>query len=365
MRIVILANSDVGLVRFRKELVEMLCKEHELYIVLPRGELIEQLEALGGKFIPFEFNRRGLSPTVDLAQFRRYMALLKKLKPDVVLTYTIKPNIYGGMACQLRRIPYIANITGLGSAIENGGLLRLFSVALYKVGLRKASCVFFQNSSNLRLFVDGGIVRRRTRLVPGSGVNLAAHVPVPYPDDEGTRFLFVGRVMKEKGIEELLCAIRQLHKIRDDTTLDVVGPCEEDYMARLQDAMSEGAIRYHGMQADVRPFYAACHCVVLPSYHEGMANVILEASATARVVIASRVPGCQEAFDEGVTGFGCEARDAESLRQAMQRFIDLPRSAREGMGLAARQKIEREFDRNIVLNAYREEIENAFASVGN
>ena len=257
----------------------------------------------------------------------------------------------------MTRVSYIANVTGLGTTIENGGLLSFISTTLYKTGLKKANCVFFQNKDNRKLFIDKGIVKGKTRLLPGSGVNLETHNIEPYPDDkDGIRFLFVGRIMKDKGIEELLSAIKDIHLERKDVIVDIVGWSDEDYAVALKEAEESGTICFHGLQSDVHPFYTACHCAVLPSYHEGTANVMLEASSTGRPVITTRVPGCQETFDEGVTGFGCEVRDTESLKQAMMRFLSLSQEKRKEMGLAARVKMEREYDRTIVLEAYKEEI---------
>ncbi|MGN1313718.1 MAG: glycosyltransferase family 4 protein [Lachnospiraceae bacterium] len=358
MRIVILTNADIGLYKFRKELIEQFCKEHEVYIILPDGEFIEPLKKLGCKFVPLEFNRRGTNPIADLGQVKRYVRLLKKLKPNIVLTYTIKPNVYGGIACQITKSPYIANVTGLGTTIENGGLLSFISMTLYKIGLRGAGCVFFQNKNNELLFVDKKIVKGKARLIPGSGVNLQTHYVEPYPSDQDDiRFLFVGRIMKDKGIGELLEAIHQIHKENHNVVLDIVGWSDEDYSEALKKAEQEGAVCYHGLQSDVHPFYARCHCVVLPSYHEGTANVILEASSTGRPVITTHVPGCQETFDEGITGFGCEAKSSKSLAEAMKKFLAVPQERRARMGMAARAKMEKEYDRNLVLKAYQEEIE--------
>ena len=362
MRLAILANADIGLYKFRRELMERLCAGHEVYIVLPEGEFIEDLKAIGCKYIQFEFDRRGMNPFADLKQIKRYQSLLQELKPDVVLTYTIKPNIYGGIACRKAKIPFIANVTGLGTTIENGGALAKVSTTLYKIGLRDAACVFFQNTNNQELFIKEDLVKGRTRVIPGSGVNLQTHCYEKYPSDsDGFHFLFVGRIMKDKGIEELLQAIRLLHKEDPKITLDIVGWSDEDYNEALEAAQAEGAIKLHGLQKDVHPFYAACHCAVLPSYHEGTANVMLEASSTGRPVITTRVPGCQETFDEGITGFGCEVKDVDSLFNAMKKMISLPREKREDMGKAARSKMEREYDRSIVLSAYEEEIDRAVA----
>ena len=360
MRVLVLANADIGLYKFRRELMEKLCAFHEVHIALPDGEFIEDLKALGCHYIPFEFNRRGMNPISDLMQIGRYRKLLKEVVPDVVLTYTIKPNIYGGIACRRAKIPFLPNVTGLGTTIENGGLMAKLSTTLYKIGLKGATCVFFQNRDNERLFLDKKLVYGRTRVIPGSGVNLETHKIEPYPSDaEGVRFLFVGRIMKDKGVEELLAAIRKLHNENEHVILDIVGWSDEDYSEALKTTEAEGAVHFHGLQKDVHPFYKNCHCAVLPSYHEGTANVMLEASSTGRPVITTRVPGCQETFDEGITGFGCEAKDTESLVKAMRKFLETPQEKREAMGIAARQKMEVEYDRNIVLMAYDEEIQKA------
>lgn len=364
MRIAIFTNSDVGLYKFRKELLQELCRDCEVYIVLPDGEFIKSLEEIGCRFIPFEFNRRGTNPLADVRQIARYVEAINKIRPNVVLTYTIKPNCYGGIACQFKKVPYIVNVTGLGTTIKNGGLISFISTTLYKLGLRKSRCVFFQNSDNLNFFVKKGITNGKTRLIPGSGVNLEKYRYEKYPDEsDGIQFLFVGRIMKDKGIEELLYAIRAIRRERPDATVDVVGWCDEDYARELQDAETEGTIRFHGFQSDVGSFYRNCHCAVLPSYHEGTANVMLEASATGRPVITTRVPGCRETFDDGVTGFGCEAKDGDSLKNAMLAFLSLSQEDRRRMGVAARAKMVREYDRKIVIDAYRDEIENIKKSV--
>lgn len=363
MRIAILANADIGLYKFRKELVEKLCENNDVYILLPEGEFIESLKALGCRFIPLKFDRRGMNPIDDLKLILKYSKLLKHIRPDLVLTYTIKPNIYGGLACQLLKIPYIANITGLGTALENNGILRWISMSLYKAGLKKAECVFFQNKKNQEAFCQQGITKWKTRLIPGSGVNLQTNQPEPYPLEDGEiRFLFVGRLMRDKGVEEFISSMISMHRRHKFVSADIVGWCDENYESLLNKGETEGAVRFHGLQADVRPFYARCHCCVLPSYHEGMANVLLEAAAAGRPVIATRVPGCQETFEEGITGFGCEARSVESLEAAMLKFMSIPQEQREQMGKAAREKMCREFDRELVLKAYTEEIDTIASS---
>lgn len=358
MKILILSNSDIGIYRFRLELLEALTREHEVFVSVPAGEYSERIRSAGCQVIPCDvLDRRGVNPLRDLRLLRYYREQLRRLAPDAVLTYTIKPNVYGGLAAARCGVPCLANITGLGTAVENGGLLGLISTTLYRHGLRRAACVFFQNENNLETCLKKGICRGRYRLIPGSGVNLTQYAAEPYPDaEDGLRFLFAGRIVLAKGIKEALAAIRKLHAEEPSVTMDVVGWCEETDLAALEQACAEGAVRYHGPQDDMRPYYRACHCMVLPSYHEGTANVLLEASATARPVITTDVPGCRETFEEGVTGFGCPARDAEALYAAMRRFARLSQDRRALMGLAARRRMERSFDRQTVVNIYLEEL---------
>ena len=358
MKILILTNYDLGLYKFRRELLETLVRDHTVEVCVPEGDYTDRIRNLGCSVIPCALlDRRSMNPVKDLRLYRFYRNLIRDRQPDAILTYTIKPNVYGGYAAARARVPYFANITGLGTSIENGGLLARISTALYRRGLRHAACVFFQNADNQALFTQNRIVQGRTRLIPGSGVNLTQHCVEPYPSDEdGVRFLFVGRIMRDKGIGELLEAIRRLHAEEPAVTLDVVGWCDEDYAKALAQAQDDGVIRYHGLQDNVHTFYANCHCAVLPSYHEGTANVMLEASATGRPVVTTTVPGCKGTFDEGETGFGCKARDAESLYHAMRRFLELSQDRRAAMGLAARKKMEREYDRGIVIDRYLDEL---------
>lgn len=359
MKILILSNSDIGIYKFRRELLEALTGKHEVFVSVPTGEYCERIRAAGCTVIPCEgLERRGVNPIKDLRLFRFYGKQIRSLAPDAVLTYTIKPNVYGGMAAARRKVPCIANVTGLGTAVENGGLLGLISTTLYRLGLRNAVCVFFQNEENRKSCLDKRICRGRNRLIPGSGVNLKQFRPEPYPEsEEGIRFLFAGRIIPEKGIREALEAILRLHREDPTVTMDVVGWNDASCLPELEQAVAEGAVRFHGPQDDMRPFYRASHCAVLPSYHEGTANVMLEASATARPVITTNVPGCRETFEEGITGFGCPARDAAALYAAMRRFVGLSQDRRALMGLAARRRMERCFDRETVLNAYLEELD--------
>lgn len=351
MKILILANYDVGLYQFRKELIEELLKENKVYISLPYGQLVEPLKQMGCKFINTPVDRRGINPKTDFLLFLRYRKIIKRVKPDMVITYTIKPNIYGSLVCRLLHIPYSVNITGLGTAFQKKGMLRTLVTLMYKVSLKRAKVVFFENCENQQLFIDEKIVpAKKTCLLNGAGVNLKHYTYQEYPMDGGeVRFLFVGRVMKEKGINELFKAMRMLCKNGVNCSLDVLGGYEENYEALIKRFEEEGWLRFHGYQEDVRPFIKRCHCFVLPSWHEGMANTNLECAASGRPVITSNIPGCKEAVIDGVSGLLCESKDAKSLYNAMKRIIEMSRSDRETMGLAGRKHMEDVFDKKAVV----------------
>ncbi len=359
MKILILANNDIGLYKFRKELLETLLIGNEVHISLPYGEFVDNMVDMGCVYHNVEFNRHGTNPIKELGQISYYKKLIKKILPDVVLTYTIKPNIYGGMACSALKVPYFCNITGLGTAIENPGIMQKISLFLYRFGLRKARKVFFQNQHNLDFMLEHKVVKSQYHLLPGSGVNLQNFLVAEYPkNDDMINFLFIGRVMKDKGIDEFLETAKQIKSKYPHTQFDIVGAFDGDYEQVINEAVNDGYITYHGLQSDVKPFIKNAHCIVLPSYHEGMANVLLEAAASGRPVIATDVPGCRETFDEGISGFGCKAKSTESLIEAVEKFINIPYEQKEKMGIEGRKKVEKQFDRQIVIDTYLKEINN-------
>lgn len=359
MKILILANNDIGLLSFRQEVVNtLLDKGYEVTISLPKGHRIDEIKALGCDVNIAKISRRGMNPIEDLKLLKSYLNLMRKEKPDVVLTYTIKPNIYGGMACAIKGIPYIVNITGLGSAVENPGILQTLTVNMYRLAMRKAKCIFFQNEGNRNFFKSKNIRNDIHRIIPGSGANIKKFQPAEYQSSGPIKFLFISRLMKEKGIEEYFAAAKYFRSIRNDVEFHILGACEEDYTAQLKALESDGVVIYHGMQNDVRPFLSECSCLIHPTFYpEGMSNVILEAASTGRPVITTRRHGCMEAIDDGVTGFLFEEKDTQGLINQIEKFLSMSVVERAEMGRRARVKMEREFDRQIVVDAYLEEIE--------
>lgn len=353
----ILANFDLGLYQFRKELIQELLKDNEIIISLPYGELVEPLKNMGCNFIDTPVDRRGINPITDIKLFHNYRRLLKKEKPDIVITYTIKPNVYGGLACRMAKIPYAVNITGLGTAFQSNGMLRKIVTQMYKAGCKKAKVVFFENAENRQIFIDEKIVREeKSCLLNGAGVNLSHFHVMEYPAcDSVTRFLFIGRVMKEKGIDELFIAMQKLVADGYKCSLDVLGEYEEDYKDRVKKYESEGWLRYYGYQKDVRPYIEASHCFVLPSWHEGMANTNLECAAMGRPIITSNIHGCLEAVDDGKTGYLCNVKDVDDLYIKMKKFIELPYADKVEMGQASHELVAGKFDkRKVVEETVRE-----------
>lgn len=357
-KILVLANNDAGLYKLRKELLKhMLQLDYKVFISLPNGEYIETLKELGCTYLDTYIDRRGINPINDCKVLIKYFRIIKKIKPDIVLTYTIKPNVYGGIVCRLLKAPCLANITGLGSAIENKGFLQKVSLMLYKIALKKAKCVFFQNSDNMNFFVDRNIVRDKYKLLPGSGVNIDEFSYEEYPDTNVTiKFLFIGRIMKEKGVDELLLAAKEIKKTNPDTQFDLLGNCDDEYLSILSEYEKEGIITYHGRKEDVRPFIKECHAIILPSYHEGTANVLLESASMGRPILASNIPGCKDTFDEEISGLGFDVRDVNSLIKAIIKFIEFPYDKKRAMGIEGRRKMELVYNRQNIIEAYNSQI---------
>lgn len=350
-RIVILANQSGGLYDFRKDLMIALQEKAEVYAVVPHNDRWDELQALADRVIELPIDRRGMNPARDAKLLGQYRAILKRLCPDLVLTYTIKPNIYGGLACRELHIPYAVNITGLGSAIENGGWLKRFVLTLYKPVLAGAKVVFFENARNRDTLAAAGVVPQgRDVVLNGAGVNLEDYPSQPYPLEGTVRFLFVGRVMHEKGVDELFAAAKRMKQTYGDgVEFHIVGSFEEGYKPLMDELEQTGVVKYHGYQSDMKHFYVMADCVVLPSYHEGMSNVLLEAAASGRPLITSDIPGCREAVEPGVSGYLCPARDADALYAAMRQFLELPPAQRAAMGCRGRERMERQFGKATVV----------------
>lgn len=344
-RILILSDDSFSLWQFRRELIStMLASEMEVLISAPAGDHAGDLQAMGCKLLhtPAE-SQQGISLS------KRYQQILKDKKPDIVVTYGTRPNIWGGLACRRAKIPYCANVQGLGDLTQKTA--RNFLTALaYRSALKKAKAVFFENAASAAFFQEKKIIKEAQQVIlPGAGVNLRHYTQQPYPNNDPIRFLYLGRMKKEKGMDELLAAIKMLYDDCYEVRLDLVGEPDDAYAEQLDELKLVGIVAVHGFQEDPRPFYAACDCVVMPSHAEGMSNVLLEAAATGRPVIASYIPGCREAVDEARTGFTYRTQDKYALYEVMKRIAGMSRSQREEMGILGRRRMEELFDKLIVV----------------
>ncbi len=359
-KILIVSNVTAGLYSFRSELIKQLSEEFEVIIISSDNGRKDSLEELGAKVIIKDFDRHGTNPVKELGLVSFYKKMIKEIKPLIILTYTIKPNIYAGMAACSLGVPYVANITGLGPAIENGGILQKISLTLYKFGLRKAKKVFFQNSSNLEFMKKNKVVRDgQYDLLPGSGVNLSKYTPLPYPENETVDFLFISRVVKEKGIDQYLDAAKAIKEKYSFTRFHICGDCDENYKAVLDELNEKGVIIYHGRIDDIASMHLINCCTVHPSYYpEGMSNILLESCACARPIITTDRPGCGEIVDDGINGFVVKQKDSEDLIKVIEKFLSLSVKERETMGLNGRKKVEECFDRQIVIDKYMGEIKS-------
>ena len=362
MKVLIFTNQANGLVLFRKELLQAFTKEGwETVVSVPWDEKCKKIEELGCKVRKTQLERRGMNPIKDMKLLIQYLALLKEERPDVVLTYTIKPNLYGGLACRMRRVPYLMNITGLGTSLENPGLLGKVLIQFYRFVAAGARCVFFQNEGNRSFMQNHKIARNNSCLLPGSGVNLKEHPLQEYPTEkDGMRFLAVLRIMRDKGVSEFLEAATILKKEYQNLTFDLVGGYEEEYRAEyepwLQELEKQGVIRYLGHSNEVPKIMADSHVIVHPSYHEGLSNVLLEAAACGRPVLASNIAGCKETLVDGISGLLFESKSTDSLVESVRKIVGFTSEERKEMGIRGRNHVEAIFDRQKVIEAYLTEI---------
>lgn len=363
-KILIMTNHSFMLWQFRRELISELLKEKEVILSMPCGEHTEDFKRLGCTVMDTPVDRRGMNPVTDFGLFRHYLKILKEIKPDKVITYSIKPNIYGGAASCLLRIPYYVNVQGLGTAFQKKGLAEIVSF-MYWAALRKAEVVFFENEGNAAEFRKRGIIlKNRQKVLHGAGINLNYYSYEPYlerrkveneteqgsMESEEICFLFVGRIMKEKGVDELFEAAKQMKKTYGERVrFDLVGFFEDEYKEIVGQLQQKGIVVFHGFKQEVRPYYARANCIVLPSYHEGMSNVLLEAAATGRALITTDIPGCREAVEDGKSGYLCKVKSSKDLVKAMTKFVELSPSEREEMGRAGRLRMEKLFDKKIVV----------------
>lgn len=365
--IALVTNNDDDVYCFRKEIIDSLIKNgYSVLISCPYGEKLNLIDDIEYIYDDPVIDRRGTSVTADAKLFFHYMSVLKKYRPDVVLTYTVKPNVYCGIASHFLKIPVISNVTGFGSVLQKSGMIRKFIMTLFKISFRRSECVMFQNSTNMHLAEESGMVKGGRLLIPGSGVNTDRFPFIKYPDGgDGINggkvvFNYIGRILKEKGVDVYIEAAKRIKKKYPNTEFNMLGfiePTEIHYEKELKELEKDGIIRYFGSQKDVRPFIALSHATIHPSmYGEGMSNVLLESASSGRPVITTDNPGCRETFIDSETGLLFKGGDADSLCNIIEKFLSMPNEARAEMGARGREYIKSNFSRDIVADAYLKKI---------
>ena len=362
MHIMMTVNAAWNIWNFRRPLVEALSADgHQITVLAPPDDSVADLERIGCRFRPLEMSVKGLNPIEDLKLQRRLKQIFKEEQPDAILSFTIKNNIFGARAARAASVPFVPNVTGLGTAFLSGGLLQTIAEQLYRRAFGKLPIVFFQNEDDRDLFLDRKLVRAdQARLLPGSGIDLVRFTATEMPSaDAPPVFLMIARLLRDKGVIEFVEAARLIKARHPEARFQLLGATGSENRTAIDAAtvkgwVAEGVVEYLGTTNDVRLAMAAASCVVLPSYREGAPRTLIEAASMARPLIATDVPGCRAVVDTDVSGFLCEVQNSDSLAMAMGRFLALSPDARTAMGQAGRAKMEREFDQALVVAAYRE-----------
>lgn len=360
-RILFLSNHFHTPFAFRKELIQKLAQEgYEVYLSIPEDEN-NYFEDLGCHIVLTNIDRRGVNPKNDLKLIYFYKKMISEIKPDIIFSYTIKPNIYGSLVSNHLHVKQVCNITGTGATFLNDNVVAKICKLLYRISIRNCYKVFFQNTGDRDFFVKNNLVNDNYEMLPGSGCNLEEHKYKPMIESDVIRFIFIGRVMKLKGIDEYLEAAKIIKNKYSNTEFLIAGwNEEEEYIKIVNNYQEKGYVNYIGFRKDISDWIEKCNCTVLPSHGgEGVPNVLLESAATGRACIGSNINGTADVIDDGVTGYLFEKGNTESLVDKLEKFINLTFEERKSMGKAGRNKIEKEFDRNIVVNKYCEEVEKS------
>lgn len=363
-KVLFLVNHDVVIYNFRLEIVEyLISKGYEVHISSPFGKRINDLINIGANWHSINLDRHSLNPIKDIKVLVEYNKLCKKINPDIILTFTIKPNIYGSIIANKNQIPIVANITGLGNALGNEGWKQTILIFMYKFAFKNVQRVFFQNKEDQLFFLDKHIAMNRQKLIPGSGVNIdrfpLRNYPIAGDGRAGApvKFAFISRIMKEKGIDQYLQAALTIKKEYPATEFHICGFCENEYVGELEDFSTREIVIYHGMINNVSEFLNDINCVIHPSFYpEGLSNILLEACSTGRPVITTDRAGCREVVDDGINGYLVPEKDSDRLITSIQKFLSLNNESRSQMGISGRIKIEREFNRKYVVEAYMDEV---------
>ncbi len=366
MKIAVVLNTSWNIYNFRRGLVASLIdKGNEVIAIAPKDTYSDKLEEMGCTYIPVRMDSRGANPLKDFLLILELYGIYKRTRPDVILHYTIKPNIYGTIAASMLGIPVINNVCGLGTMFLKDNLVSKVAITLYKIAFRFPKKIFFQNKDDRDLFLDKNIVSPQIcDLLPGSGINTEEFRPLN-GKQEGDHFTFllISRLIYDKGILEYIEAIDRLKREGVNAKFQILGPVDEKHKrgipARLINHwIDENRIEYLGTTEDVKSYISNADCIVLPSYREGTPRTLLEAASLAKPIVATDVPGCNNVVRDGKNGFLCKMKDADDLADKMKAMFLLGREKREQMGTFSREFVMKNFDESIVINKYHQSINN-------
>ncbi len=359
-KVLFLANHFITLYSFRKELIQQLIKDgNEVYLSIPESEENKFFTEMGCKIIPTVIDRRGVNPFKDLKLIRFYKKMIPQVNPDIIFSYTIKPNIYGSIASNKKGYNQVCNITGTGGVFLKKGFVNSICKWLYKISVKKCYKVFFQNTGDRDFFIENKMVKDNYAMLPGSGCNITEYEYSSIPETEEVNFIFIGRVMKLKGIDEYLATAKMVKEKYSNANFYIAGwNEEEEYVKIVDEYQKQGIVKYIDFRKDIKDWIKKCHCTILPSLGgEGVPNVLLESSALGRICIGSDINGTKDVIEDGITGFLFKTGNPDSLIEKVEKVINMPYAEKVAMGEKARVKIENEFDRQFVVEKYLKEVE--------
>jgi glycosyltransferase involved in cell wall biosynthesis len=369
MKIAIVLNTSWNIYNFRMNLIKsLLALGHEVHTVAPTDSFTRHLVLAGCIHHNLKMDSRGANPIKDMALIFELGSIYRKIKPDVILHFTIKPNVYGTLAAALLKIPVINNVCGLGTVFLKAGIVSTIAKLLYRVSFRYAKKVFFQNQEDVTLFLGNNLIKpEKCELVPGSGIELAAFNPIPPTTSSQFTFLVISRIIYDKGIVEYINAIQLLNAKGINARFQLLGATDPKHargipLRMINSWINQGLIEYLGQTEDVKPFINAADCVVLPSYREGSPRSLMEAAALAKPIVTTNVPGCNQVVTDRLNGLLCQVKSAADLAEKMEQMIRLPEKTRLEMGHRGRKKMELEFNEQVVIHKYHRAIQSLLES---
>jgi glycosyltransferase involved in cell wall biosynthesis len=359
MRIAIVLNTSWNIYNFRMNFIRTLQSQgHEIHTVAPLDEYTHLLTEAGCVHHKVQMDSRGANLVKDAALIIELWSIYRRMKPDFILHYTIKPNVYGTLAAAMLKIPVINNVCGLGTVFLKDNLVSAVAIFLYRLSFRYAKKVFFQNAEDMSLFLEKNLVPAAAAdLVPGSGIDLERFQPAEFKRNKDFTFLMIARLITDKGVLEFVEAVKKLRAQGNTARFQVLGAKDPEHkrgikLKVIDEWIKNGTIEYLGTTDDVRQFIKNADCIVLPSYREGTPRTLLEAASTSKPIIATDVPGCHHVVTHNVNGLLCKIKDASDLAEKMVTMSGFDDETLRKFGENGRQKMEHEFDESIVINKY-------------